>query len=191
MQKKPLFNPRQTLLLAYLLAVVLWLVAELTTESFAPYSGNEWWTAPDDDPNWYLSTDNDPHIYWQGQGYIETVRLDAAHRLPPGGVALYYLKPGQTDYTEAQKVYAKVTAPGMYTFDLGGQWVTGLRIDPDSVGGVPTLFTGVTLNPDTAWYLRFLPAAGQLLALLFAPAFCAGIVYSFFEKKEPKKLSTE
>lgn len=48
--------------------------------------------------------------------------LDAAHRLPPGGVALYYLKPGQTDYTEAQKVYAKVTAPGVYTFDLGGQW---------------------------------------------------------------------
>ena len=140
MQKKPLFNPRQTLLLAYLLAVVLWLVrclagsavmlnykmqgkmpqqtlapAELTTESFAPYSGNEWWTAPDNDPNWYLSTDSDPHIYWQGQGYIETVRLDAAHRLPPGGVALYYLKPGQTDYTEAQKVYAKVTAPGVYT----------------------------------------------------------------------------
>ena len=37
----------------------------------------------------------------------------------------------------------------------------GLRIDPDSVGGVPTLFTGVTLNPDTPWYLRFIPAAGQ------------------------------
>ena len=136
MQKKALFNPRQTLVLAYLLAVVLWLVRclagsavmlnykmqgkmpqvtlapdELTTESFAAYSSNEWWTAPDDDPNWYLSTDSDPHIYWQGQGYIETVELDAAHRLPPGGVALYYLKPGQTDYTEAQKVYAKVTAP--------------------------------------------------------------------------------
>ena len=39
------------------------------------------------------------------------------------------IKPGQTDYTEAQKVYAKVTAPSVYTFDLGGQWVTGLRID--------------------------------------------------------------
>ena len=107
MQKKALFNPRQTLVLAYLLAVVLWLVRclagsavmlnykmqgkmpqvtlapdELTTESFAAYSSNEWWTAPDDDPNWYLSTDSDPHIYWQGQGYIETVELDAAHRLP-------------------------------------------------------------------------------------------------------------
>ena len=102
------------------------------------------------------------------------MELDAAHRLPPGGVALYYLKPGQTDYTEAQKVYAKVTAPGVYTFDLGGQWVTGLRIDPDSVGGVPTLFTGVTLNPDTPWYLRFLPTAGQLLVLLFVTGVCGG-----------------
>ena len=144
-----------------------------------------------DEPGWYLSTDNDPHIIWRGEAWLETVELDAVHYLPPGSVALYYLRPGQTDYTEAQKVYAKVTAPGVYTFDLGGQWVTGLRIDPDSVGGVPTLFTGVTLNPDTAWYLRFLPTAGQLLALLFAPAFCAAVVGSFFEKKEPKKLSTE
>ena len=144
--------------------------AELVTESFAPYSSNEWWTPPDDDPAWYLSTDSDPHIYWQGQGYIETVVLDAAHRLPPGGVALYYLKPGQTDYTEAQKVYAKVTAPGVYTFDLGGQWVTGLRIDPDSVGGVPTLFTGIDLNPPRPWYTRFVPTAGWWLVLAFAPA---------------------
>ena len=179
--KKPLFKARQLLVLAYLLAAVFWVVrclvgcgvmlnykmqgkmpqthvdaADLVTESFAPYSSNEWWTPPDDDPAWYLSTDSDPHIYWQGQGYIETVVLDAAHRLPPGGVALYYLKPGQTDYTEAQKVYARVTAPGVYTFDLGGQWVTGLRIDPDSVGGVPTLFTGIELNPARAWYTRFL-----------------------------------
>src|SRR5699024_6393678 len=134
--------------------------ADLTTESFAPYSSNEWWTPPDDDPNWYLSTDNDPHIYWQGQGYIETVRLYAGHRLPPGGVALYYLLPGQTDYTETQKVYATVTATGEYTFALGGKWVTGLRIDPDSVGGVPTLFGGIELNPPTPWYDRFLPSAG-------------------------------
>lgn len=161
---RPLFRPQQLLLLAYLFALVLWLAqgfvgsavmlnyklrgempqqtvapAELTTESFAPYSSNQWWTPPDDDPNWYLSTDSDPHIYWQGQGYLETVRLYAGHRLPPGGVALYYLLPGQTDYSEAQKVYATVTAVGEYTFDLGGKWVTGLRIDPDSVGGVPTL----------------------------------------------------
>ena len=98
--RKPLLKARQLLLLAYLLAAVLWVVrclvgcgvmlnyklqgkmpqthvdaAELVTESFAPYSSNEWWTPPDDDPAWYLSTDSDPHIYWQGQGYIETAVL--------------------------------------------------------------------------------------------------------------------
>lgn len=206
--RKPLLKTRQLLLLAYLLAAVLWVVrclvgcgvmlnyklqgkmpqthvdaAELVTESFAPYSSNEWWTPPDDDPAWYLSTDSDPHIYWQGQGYIETVVLDAAHRLPPGGVALYYLKPGQTDYTEAQKVYAKVTAPGVYTFDLGGQWVTGLRIDPDSVGGVPTLFTGIELNPARAWYTRFIPTAGWWLVLTFGPCIAAAFVSLFIRKK--------
>lgn len=199
--KRPLFRPQQLLLLAYLLAVVFWLVqgllgsvvmlnyklkgemprqtvapADLTTESFAPYSSNEWWTPPDDNPNWYLSTDSDPHIYWQGQGYIETVRLYAGHRLPPGGVALYYLLPGQTDYSETQKVYANVTDTGVYTFDLGGRWVTGLRIDPDSVGGVPTLFTGIELNPATPWYDRFLPSGGQWLVLLFVPALAAAAV---------------
>ena len=90
MQKKTLFNPRQTLVLAYLLAVVLWLVrclagsavmlnykmqgkmpqvtlapAELTTESFAAYSSNEWWTAPDDDPNYraYRQQYADLHLH--------------------------------------------------------------------------------------------------------------------------------
>ena len=193
--RKPLLRARQLLLLAYLLAAVLWVVrclvgcgvmlnyklqgkmpqthvdaAELVTESFAPYSSNEWWTPPDDDPAWYLSTDSDPHIYWQGQGYIETAVLDAAHRLPPGGVALYYLKPGQTDYSEAQKVYAKVTAPGVYTFDLDGQWVTGLRIDPDSVGGVPTLFTGIDLNPPAPMVHPLCPD-GRLVA---GAGVCAG-----------------
>lgn len=212
--KRPLFRPRQLLLLAYLLALVLWLVqglvgsaimlnyklkgemprqtvapADLVTESFAPYSSNQWWTPPDDDPDWYLSTDSDPHIYWQGQGYIETVRLYAGHRLPPGGVALYYLLPGQTDYSETQKVYANVTDTGVYTFDLGGRWVTGLRIDPDSVGGVRTLFTGIELNPATPWYDRFLPSGGQWLVLLFVPALAAAaaaLILSFFDKEEPQ-----
>lgn len=211
--KRPLFRPRQLLLLAYLLTIVLWLVrglvgsavminyklkgempqqmvapAELVTESFAPYSSNQWWTPPDDDPNWYLSTDSDPHIYWQGQGYLETVRLYAEHQLPPGGVALYYLLPGQTDYTETQKVYANVTGTGEYTFDLGGRWVTGLRIDPDSVGGVPTLFHGIELNPATPWYDCFIPNGGQWLLLLFVPALAVAaiaLVGSLLHKEEP------
>lgn len=77
--------------------------------------------------------------------------------------------------------------PGVYTFDLGGQWVTGLRIDPDSVGGVPTLFTGIELNPARPWYTRFVPTAGWWLVLLFVPAVGAAFC-SFFTKKESKKF---
>ena len=147
--------------LCYALAVILWVVfclggcavmlthkaggtmpqttltaGDLTFESFVSYQDLEWDTPPDDDPDWYLSTDNDPHILYSGGGYIETVRLYARHRLPPGSVALYYLLPGQTDYSETQKVFAHVVEPGVYQFDLGGITVSGLRIDPDSVGGV-------------------------------------------------------
>ena len=96
--------------------------------------------------------------------------------LPPGSVTLYYLKPGQTDYRETQKVYAWQDSDGSYVFDLGGVTVTGLRIDPDSVGGVPTLLTGVELNPPTPWYLRFVPDGGQWILLLFAPAVAAGFL---------------
>jgi len=156
---------------------------ELQTESFAPYSSNEWWTPPDEDPAWYLSTDSDPRIYWQGEGYIETVRLHAEHSYPPGGVALYYLQPGQTDYTEAQKVFARVTGEGEYTFTLGGKYVAGLRIDPDSRGGIPTRFYGVELNPASPWYLRFLPNGGQWLVLLFVPAVAAAWLALFFREE--------
>ena len=207
---RPLFGARQLLVLAYLLAVVLWLArgfvgsavmlnyklrgempqqtvlpADLTTESFAPYSSNQWWTPPDDDPDWYLSTDSDPHIYWQGQGYIETVKLYAGHRLPPGGVALYYLLPGQTDYSETQKVFAHVVQPGVYEFDLGGKTVSGLRIDPDSVGGVATLFTGVELNPPQFWLLRLVPNGGQWLLLLGLPA-CAAAAWALVRGRRPE-----
>lgn len=146
---------------------------DLTFESFECYLDLEWDTPPDDDPNWYLSTDNDPHILYDGGGYLETVRLYARHRLPPGSVVLYYLKPGQTDYSETQKVYGHVAGDGVYEFDLGGVEVSGLRIDPDSVGGVATLFTGIELNPARFWIWRFVPDGGQLLLLLGLPAVAA------------------
>ena len=156
---------------------------ELKTESFERYDSNEWWQSPDERPDWYLSTSNDPHIFWQGRGYLRTVRLEVEHRLAPGAVALYYLTPGQTDYSESQKVYARVVDGG-YEFDLGGRVVTGLRIDPDSLGGIPTYFTGVTLNPARLWLLDLVPDGGQWLLLLLAPAFAAALAGLFLENEK-------
>ena len=159
---------------------------DLEFESFVNYDDDQWHTAPVDEPGWYLSTDNDPHIIWRGEAWLETVELDAVHYLPSGSVALYYLRPGQTEYSETQKVFARVSGENQYTFDPGGLTVTGLRIDPDSVGGVPTRLDGVVLNPVQPWYLRFVPNGGQWLLLLFAPAVGAAfacLAVDVFRKK--------
>ncbi len=149
---------------------------ELTLNSFVNYADLEWDTPPYDDPDLYLSTDNDPQLIWQGGGYIESVVLYADHYTPPGAVALYYLLPGQTDFSEAQKVYGTVTAKGEYTFTLGGKTVAGLRIDPDSRGGIATKFTGIQLNPaySVLWYI--VPRGGQWLLLLSMPALTAAVI---------------
>lgn len=196
-----MFHPCRLLALCYALGVMAWLLyavissalmlnhkmdgsmrsltltaQDLSYESFLDYDDDPWSTAPDEREDWYLSTDNDPHILWEGEVYVETVRLRVEQLLPPGSVTLYYLKPGQTDYRETQKVYAWQDEDGSYVFDLGGFTVTGLRIDPDSVGGVPTRLLGVEINPAAPWYGRFIPNGGQWILLLFGPVVAAAFL---------------
>lgn len=149
---------------------------ELQMESFIHYSVKEWLVPPDDDPNWYLSTDSDPQLLWEGEAFVENVVLYARHYLPPGSVTLYYRTPGQTDYSEMQKIYASLDGEGVYRFDLDGKEVVGLRIDPDSLGGIPTLFGGVELNAPEPFWKHYLPDGGQVLALLALPALAAALV---------------
>ena len=202
-----LFSPRVLLGYFYALAAVAWVLWVLLTgaiqldhkmtgsmrqltltpndlqfESFMNYADDEWATPPDERENWYLSTDSDPHILWQGEAFVTSVRLEMEQLLPPGSVTLYYLKPGQQDYRESQKVYAYLE-DGAYVFDLGGILVSGLRIDPDSVGGVPTRLVGIELNPPRPWFRAWLPTGGQWLLLLFVPpllAACAGLLRQIF-----------
>lgn len=195
-------NSRRLAAVCYLLALVLWLVfgmgrcarmlwadsrgnyprmtltaADLTLRSFVNYADLEWDEPPYEDPDLFLTTDNDPQMTWMGSGYLETVVLHASHYTPPGAVALYYLKPGQTDFSEKQKVYAAVTGNGEYTFPMGGVQVSGIRIDPDSRGGIPTLFKGVELNPARPWYSYFLPTVEQSLLLLALPGIAAAVLH--------------
>ena len=79
-------------------------------------------------------------------------------------------------------MYARVVDGG-YEFDLGGRYVTGLRIDPDSMGGIPTYFYGVTLNPARLWLLDLVPGSGQWLLLLLLPVFAAALAALFLENK--------
>lgn len=183
---------KQLLALCYAVALVAWLLRcfvgsglmlyyrhsgrmPAVTLTLADFEMESLVACADEEDGWYVSSDADPHLLWRQQAYVETVQLHAQYGLPPGGVALYYLRPGQTEYRESQKVYARVTAAGEYSFDLGGRYVTELRIDPDSRGGVSILVQDVRINPPTPWFLRLVPSGGWCLLLLFAPALAAAL----------------
>lgn len=144
---------------------------ELDPVAVKPYENEQ-------DPNgiWYVSTDSDPRLYWEHSAWVRRVVLRIEHQKPGCGVELYYKLPGQSDYSTRQVAYAERDADGNFVFDLGGLLVSGLRIDPDSVGGVLTRFDGLTLNPPQSWFSVFVPGAGQWLLLLGLPLAAAALV---------------
>ena len=104
----------------------------LSLEDFTPV-GIEPYDAGEEGP-WYISTDGDAQLLWQGDAYLNTVWLFIEHESPPQAVMLYWKTPGQADFSPRQSVYGTLTAPDVYTFDLGGVRVSEVRIDPDSQG---------------------------------------------------------
>ena len=133
----------------------------------------------------FTSTDADPQLYWEGTARVDTVQVQMTQDRPSGGVTLYYRTEGQTDYSETQKVWADQTAPGVWQFDLGGVEVTGLRLDPDSEGGVTSCLSAVTLNPAEPVWQRLIPDAGTLLLLAAAPLLLAALAGELTELAAP------
>lgn len=139
----------------------------LSLEDFTPV-GIEPYDAGEEGP-WYISTDGDAQLLWQGDAYLNTVWLFIEHESPPQAVMLYWKTPGQADFSSRQSVYGTLTAPDVYTFDLGGVRVSEVRIDPDSQGGVVTRLDGVVFNPNQWPLAAFVPGRGAALLLLLAP----------------------
>lgn len=133
----------------------------------------------------FLSTDADPQLYWEGEARVDTVTVYMTQDRPSGGVTLYYRTEGQTDYSEARKVWADQAAPGVWRFELGGVEVTGLRLDPDSEGGVTSCLAAVALNEPRPLWRRLLPGAGGLLALLALPLLLAALAGELTELAAP------
>ena len=115
-------------------------------------------------------------MLWEGEAYLNRVVLKIEHSRPGNGVELYYRLPGQEDFSLQQIVYARRNAEGWYEFDLRGKLVNGIRIDPDSQGGVLTRFEGVELNADWPWQERMTPTPGQAMALICLPVVAAAVI---------------
>ena len=95
---------------------------------------------------WYVSTDADPSLSGGGTPTWKRWCCACSRRAGPCACALLE-GPGPGRFFRGKSVYAVETAPGEYTFRLGGRRVSEVRLDPDSVGGIVTRFDGVELNP--------------------------------------------
>ena len=62
---------------------------------------------------------------------------------------------------------------------------TGLRLDPDSEGGVTSCLSAVTLNPAEPLWRRLIPDAGTLLVLAAAPLLLAALAGELTELDVP------
>ncbi len=182
-------NRKKLVLAAYLAAAVLWLIqgaaalaqgvwygsrgqapslelteSDLEFSSIVPYAIDY-----EPVPGWLVSTDADSHMYWHQQLWVDTVVLDVEQNKPAGGVELYYMEPGQADFSPRQVLYPERDEAGRYVFHLGGRMISGLRIDPDSVGGVLMSIKSLQINPPMPWYQHFVPGAGEWMLLLLVP----------------------
>ncbi|MBQ8648149.1 MAG: hypothetical protein IJ484_08415 [Oscillospiraceae bacterium] len=116
-----------------------------------------------------VSTDTDPHLVWEGEAWVGRVVLHIRQLRPATGAELYYRVPGKTEFDTKNVVFGVPDGQGGYVFDLRGKRVTGLRIDPDSIGGVAAVFEGVELNAARPWYKAFQPTGRELLWLAGGP----------------------
>ena len=124
---------------------------------------------------WFVSTDTDPQLLWEGDAWVERVVLHVQQHKPATGVELYYRAAGQTEFDTRHVVYGVPDGSGGYVFDLRGQHVSGLRIDPDSVGGVLTKFDGVELNAPRPWWKALVPTGAEDVLLALAPLTLAAL----------------
>lgn len=125
----------------------------------------------------FVSTDDDPKIlYYSLQGtYITRVGFNATSNKPGGEMVLYYTTSSAQGlkFTDRQKVWAQQYADGSWYFDLGGKKVYGLRLDPDTTGGVVWTVKELMFNAPKPFGAYYAPNAQPMFLLLLLPGLAA------------------
>ncbi len=186
---------KNSLIVAYILAILVWIsqglfcVAEQTyysvkgmadehvlyLEDFAQYSLVEYTREDKPEGYWLASSDADPHLVWHGSYYVNVIKVDIKHHKPAGGIELYFSEKNTGEFTPENVIYPTRVNDTLY-FDLGGKFVTALRLDTDSIGGVLTQFNSMTLNTPAPWYSPFIPSAENAIVYLLVPLALAAVV---------------
>ncbi len=99
----------------------------------------------------------------------------------PVELDLYYKKPGQTEYSVKQRVFARPLEGGGYEYRLPAGHYTGLRLDTGTQPGNKLAVRALVLNPPAPWYAAFALSPRSLAALLVLPALASCAIYTIME----------
>lgn len=126
-----------------------------------------------------ISTDDDPKlVYRNDEGFYATRLVFAAQpNKPAGEIVLYYAtelaEDGAPVYTEGQKLWARQDKDGSWFFDLNGQKLVALRLDPGTKGGILWTIDKIVLNAPRTVLSYYVPSAQPVVLLLLLPPLAA------------------
>lgn len=128
----------------------------------------------------FVSTDPDPQMIYRRDTSFRVSRVvfnAEAINKPQGSMVLYYTTHLGEEFSDAKKVWAKLDQEGNWYFDLNGQRLTAIRLDPDSEGGVIWNVHRIVLNERKSIAEYFIPDGFSIFLVLFLPAFLAGVIF--------------
>lgn len=128
------------------------------------------------------ATDNDPQMIYSAAGQrvrsISYTLQSPAH----GETALYYTRPGQSDFSLLRTVLSPFGETQSMTYVLSpfGSY-DRLRLDVGSLAGDVFAFSSITLNPRLPFGSYFVWSLRSFAALLVLPALAAGLAASIWD----------
>lgn len=96
----------------------------------------------------YVATDGDPQLLLTVDGAVTGMKFYMESTMPTGEIVVYWTEAEGEGFSERSRTWAQPVKneENMYSFDLDGQYVHTLRIDPTIYGGNFLTFGDFVLN---------------------------------------------
>lgn len=118
-----------------------------------------------------LCLGGDPQLILKDQSLkVENISLDFSYSMHPLLVNVFWAKPGQS-YSLKQMAYPQKSQSGVFLLPAaGGQ---NLRVDPGTKAGNRIVVNSIVVNQKRAFYLFFVPSAGQVIVWVLGTGLAA------------------
>lgn len=189
-------TPKKRVAALYALALGLYLLVSLAATVFdyalpqhtLPLQAARMENLQPEGDSWYISTNADPQLHFTGLStWVRRVVLQCRFEDVPGEIDLYYMRPGDADFSTSRRVWGRLLANGSYEFILPPGPIAALRVDPGSLAANRVALQGVLLNTAKPVWAYFAPSLRQLLALALWPALVHCVASVLLPAAKPKQ----